>query len=79
MNENCQTKEPLGSLFLIKEVKVWQEMFEPNLKNEIPRSILKINKRFIAHFNRRKEWILNFQEKLGQLQNIDLFSKEGKI
>ena len=60
-------------------LKSGKKCLDPNLKNEITRSILKINKRFIAHFNWWKEWILNFQEKLGQLQNIDLFSKEGKI
>ena len=52
---------------------------DPNLKNEITRSILKINKRFIAHFNRWKEWILNFQEKLGKLQNIDLLWRKKNI
>ena len=60
-------------------LKSGKKCLDPDLKNEITQSILKINKRFIAHFNRSKEWILNFQENLGQLQNIDLFSKEGKI
>ena len=70
-----QKSSPPGITWL----KSGKKCLDPNLKNEITRSILKINKRFIAHFNRWKEWILNFQEKLGQLQNIDLFSKEGKI
>ena len=59
-------------------LKSGKKFLDPNLKNEITRSILKINKRFIAHFNRRKKWISNFQEKLGKLQNIDLY-EERKI
>ena len=33
-------------------LKSGKKCLDPNLKNEITRSILKINKRFIAHFNR---------------------------
>ena len=32
-------------------LKSGKKCLDPNLKNEITRSILKINKRFIAHFN----------------------------
>ena len=34
-----------------RELKSGKKCLDPNLKNEITRSILKINKRFIAHFN----------------------------
>ena len=34
------------------ELKSGKKCLDPNLKNEITQSILKINKRFIAHFNR---------------------------
>ena len=34
------------------KLKSGKKCLDPNLKNEITRSILKINKRFIAHFNR---------------------------
>ena len=60
------------SAFQSTQLKSRKKCLDPNLKNEITRSILKINKRFIAHFNRCKEWILDFQEKFGKLQNIDL-------
>ena len=33
------------------KLKSGKKCLDPNLKNEITRSILKINKRFIAHFN----------------------------
>ena len=33
-------------------LKSGKKCLDPNLKNETTRSILKINKRFIAHFNR---------------------------
>ena len=65
--------------FLISRLKSGKKCLDPNLKNEITRSILKINKRFIAHFNRWKEWILNFQEKLGKRQNIDLLWRKKNI
>ena len=32
-------------------LKSGKKCLDPNLQNEITRSILKINKRFIAHFN----------------------------
>ena len=34
------------------ELKSGKKCLDPNLKNEVTRSILKINKQFIAHFNR---------------------------
>ena len=64
---------------LALQLKSGPKCLDPNLKSEITRSILKINKRFIAHFNRWKEWILNFYEKLGKLHNIDLFWRKKNI
>ena len=41
-----------GKIMLPGTLKSGNKCLDPNLKNEITRSILKINKRFIAHFNR---------------------------
>ena len=45
-NGRCKSEKAKGDL------KSGKKCLDPNLKNEITRSILKINKRFICHFNR---------------------------
>ena len=54
----CKYKHSLTKIETSYIVAFWtvlksgKKCLDPNLKNEITRSILKINKRFIAHFNR---------------------------